>query len=585
MTLAQIPVPTSTLWSNNRTGIKEVLGANITGIMQSMDPFMRDIPITSAGVKKDDLGREYVINKLFYEGCVTGNFEPMHGVNRLDSFMYGEGLASAAGNYQKYAKPTKTMPTPFGGLLPKPFRLRTPMRGFLGNFPLALTMMDYDANNAVILKMVQKLIEGVALGASTQILNGFWNQDHKLGALGPNSGTGAYTVDNTAGTNTITFYPGHQAINRFVRGMQVDLWAYTGGVTTTPKRINTTLTTLATSLTSNCTEANRVRVWVKEVDPSLNKVVLAYENGTTDTSLLKSVDGTEAIATATRFAASGAVSTAATEGLGTADNESTDTDSVFITYANQWANETEDFKGLFGIHHVLKTSGNLYGGEAITGEDGAFGLGGAVSVADHPSMKSLQWDTVGQLTEHKLNLYFDRFFQAANMYNQDLDTFITTQGVLRSYQKNVEARMERVREGLSSLKQEGNTGDWTFAYKPGKTLTIKINDHIKKGRGYGLKLANNWEICVPPFMQNQGGQHTPNMPKWVPVDFFAGRLMGTGAAHMPYQITETGDAASEVKITEWIQFPFRAMLQFVASDQARGMLLTGITEEKVYADA
>jgi len=259
--------------------------------------------------------------------------------------------------------------------------------------------------------------------------------------------------------------------------------------------------------------------------------------------------------------------------VGPADTTGTITAGDIIVYANSGelgtgATGNPAFTGIAGVNSWLKTNGNLLGGESISGAQ--------IDVDQHPEFKSMLKSNVGVLTEHKLRQYLRRFHVAKAKLGQTIDSLVASDGVWLSYEAQKIGQYQIERTGnLSNLNKEGSNEGFAFTFE-GKTYKGHTSNYVETGTVYGWKTSgNNWKRYVPP--DYAGLQNMSEADAFVPFRFVVPALTGLSSVKWPYQI------AGSNLLTEAIQMPGMLRMQLIP-DQPAGLKLTGVTEDRVYAD-
>ena len=245
----------------------------------------------------------------------------------------------------------------------------------------------------------------------------------------------------------------------------------------------------------------------------------------------------------------------------------------YIVYANSGnlrgdpAATSGSFTGIAGVNSWLKSSGNLLGSESISGSQ--------IDVDAHPEFKSMLKTNVGVLTEHKLRQYLRRFHVAKAKLGQTIDSLVASDGVWLSYEAQKIGQYQIERTGnLSNLNNEGSKEGFGFTFE-GRTYKGYTSNYVETGTVYGWKTSgNNWKRYVPP--DYAGLQNMSEADSFVPFRFVVPALTGLSSVKWPYQ-----NAANA--LTEAVQMPGMLRMQLIP-DQPAGLKLTGVTEDRVYAD-
>lgn len=229
------------------------------------------------------------------------------------------------------------------------------------------------------------------------------------------------------------------------------------------------------------------------------------------------------------------------------------------------------FTGIAGVNSWMKFSGKLLGNEADGGD--------FIDVDEHPEFKSFLKSNVGVLTEHKLRQYLRRFHAAKGKYGQTIDALIASDGVWLAYEAQKIGQYQLDRTGrLSSLTSEGSQEGFSFTFE-GKTYKGHTSTYIENGTVYGIKKGgSNWKRYVPP--DPKGVTRFQQADSFIPFSFVMPALTGGSSPKWPVTFSSGNNTAM---ITEAVQMPGMLRMQLVP-DQPTGMKLTGVSEDRVYAD-
>lgn len=230
-----------------------------------------------------------------------------------------------------------------------------------------------------------------------------------------------------------------------------------------------------------------------------------------------------------------------------------------------------NFTGIAGVNSWMKFNGKLLGSEALSGD--------SIDVDDHPEFKSFLKSGVGVLTEHKLRQYLRRFHSAKGKYGQTIDCLIASDGVWLAYEAQKIGQYQLDRTGrLSSLTSEGSQEGFSFTFE-GKTYKGHTSTYVEKETVYGIKKGgSNWKRYVPP--DPKGVTRFQQAESFIPFSFVMPALTGGSSPKWPITMSSGSNTAM---ITEAVQMPGMLRMQLVP-DQPTGLKLTGVTEDRVYAD-
>lgn len=520
---------TGTLFDKESTRIEEILSKQIDTILPTLDPIWRDTVVTSQGVgSANEFSKDFQVNKLYRTG-MTGVIEQGGPVN--DFMLYGDSLVGGAnshlGDRLLKQNTTSVFPDPMDSAKPKTFRLTVPMRAMYTNLSLTLGELQMDATPAVIGDVVAPILQGFAQNLSHTLCN-YWyvsqNDQYRLGTIKA-KGTSAQV---NSGFYRFTLQINEDCYDRFFTGQRIDIYAATNdyGSSGAATRLNES-------------GNNRQSLYVESVDDLKGEITVLSEGNIQSTI------------------------TAGAAGTGDA-----------IVYANSGekaaagAGATASFTGIAGINSWLKSSGNLLGGEAVSGA--------SISVTEHPEFKSFFKGSVGVLTEHKLRQYLRRFHAAKSKLGQTIDSLVASDGVWLAYeaQKIGQYQIDRT-NNLSNLNNEGSTEGFAMTFE-GRTYKGHTSQYIEDGAVYGVKTSGgNWKRYVPP--DYAGLQNMSEADAFVPFRFVVPALTGGSSVKFPY-LKGTGN-----QMTEAVQMPGMLRMQLIP-DQASGLKLTGVTTDTVYGD-
>jgi len=512
-----------TLFDSESTRIEEILSKQIDTILPTLDPIWRDTVVSAQGVGPvSEFSKDFQVNKLYRTG-MTGVIEQGGPAN--DFMLYGDDVNStSSGSRILRQNTTSVFPDPMDGPKPKTFRLTIPMRAMYTNLSLTLGELQMDATPAVIGDVVSPILQGFAQNLSHTLCN-YWylsqNDSYRLG-----------TVDSTVANE--------------------DSLEGSGSTTATAGSVR--------SVTFKTDELAGDRFFTgQRVDFYNGNTRRNGANSTRKAAYVASVDDL-----------TGLIRVVTPEGLDTVI-----ADGDIIVYAN--SGETSDgsvgnpsFTGIAGVNSWVKASGNLLGGEAATD------TAARIDVDVHPEFKSFTKTSVGVLTEHKLRQYLRRFHVAKMKYGQTIDSLVASDGVWLSYEAQKIGQYQIDRTGnLSNLNSEGSQEGFAFTFE-GRTYKGHTSNYVEKETVYGWKTSgNNWKRYVPP--DYAGLQNMGEADSYVPFRFVVPALTGGSSVKFPYLL---GNGKG---MTEAVQMPGMLRMQLIP-DQPAGLKLTGVTEDRVYAD-
>ena len=541
-----MPASTGSLFDLHKDRIEEIINKNIDTMMPALDPVWRDTIVTNQGVgKASELGRDMKIIKLFRSGVLTGVLDSAAPKN--DFVLYGDQTAQLGANmYQQ--KVEQTWPDPFDGVKSRVFRMAVPMRAMLSNLQMSLGELQAEATPAFIGDVVAPYLKGFAQNlAHTLCL--YWyvsqNDNYTIGTVGA-----APTFGGSAGAWTATLEVSEKTFDRFYRGQRIDIYKVVSGNT---NLLNTTDVAAASSAANISAQfVDRVSVFVSNIDELTGKVTIMTPSAAVSNPFQNGFNAT-----------TGALAA-----------------NCKITFPRSRKSTTgaDAFTGIAGVNSWMKFGGSgsdandvLLGNEA-DGSD-------KINVDQHPEFKSFLKGDVGVLTEHKLRQYLHRFHAAKGKYGQTIDCLIASDGVWLAYETQKIGQYQLDRTGrLSSLTSEGSQEGFSFTFE-GRTYKGHTSNYIETGTVYGIKKGgSNWKRYVPP--DPKGVTRFQQADSFVPFSFVLPALTGGSSPKWPITYASGNNTAM---ITEGVQMPGMLRMQLVP-DQPTGMKLTGVSEERTYAE-
>lgn len=527
---------TGSIFDKESTRIEEILSKQIDTILPTLDPIWRDTVVSSQGVgSASEFSKDFQVNKLYRTG-MTGVIENA-GVTDVDDFvLYGDPDTTALGNRMRRNSNTTTFPDPLDGAKPKTFRLTVPMRAMYTNLSLTLGELQMDATPAVVGDVIAPILQGFAQNLSHTLCN-YWyisqNQAYRLGKI--SSVTHFTDTKGVAGTGAATtsirssriVLAGHE-YDRFFVGQRLDIYP------------ESSETIASDGVRRNGASDVRDSVYVAAVDDLKGELVLVSPNGYDTTP-----DANDIIVYA---------------------------NSVETGAAQSNANS---FTGIAGINSWLKGSSTAAADAQLLGSEAVSGA--IIDVNEHPEFKSFFKSSVGVLTEHKLRQYLRRFHAAKSKLGQTIDSLVASDGVWLSYEAQKIGQYQIDRTGnLSNMNSEGSAEGFAMTFE-GRTYKGHTSQYIEKETVYGTKTSGgNWKRFVPP--DYAGLQSMGEADAHVPFRFVVPAL--TGGSSVKYPLTNNANGL----LTESVQMPGMLRMQLIP-DQPAGMKLTGVTEDRVYADA
>jgi len=532
---------TNSLFNRHQYRIEEVINKNIEVFMPALDPVWEDTIVSSQGVVgSNELGRDMHVIKV-YMGSMNGVIEE-GAANYGDVTLYGD-TTTAFGVKLHQQNLNQTWPNPLDGANATPYRLAIPMRSMMTNLMLTLGELQAEATPAFIGEVIAPKLEGFARNIAHTLCNMWYvsqNSSYSLCAMTSITNSGA----------TVTFSPGNLATDRFSIGQRVDIYAASG--------VYRKNDTLANTTGVGQDKTTRIQLYVTKVDELRNVVEL-----TSNVAVASWGPGVVPVA------------------------------GDLIVYANSGAGASPSFKGIAGINSWMKTGDSngatnnnvntLLGAEAIAAD--------AINVNTHPEFKSFFRAVNGVLTEHELRKTLRGFHRAKTKHGQYIDCLIASDGVWLAYEGARIGRefTPRGYGDLSSLRAQGSSngdphkGGFVFTMD-GRNYTGYTSNYIETGTVYGIrKGGNNWRRIVPP--DPKGVSSNERVKSHIPFRFVAGAITGTGTNRLPIYQTSSGNAGAVNLLTEGAQMPGMLRMQIMPWDQPAGLKMTGLTEDRVYADS
>lgn len=147
----------------------------------------------------------------------------------------------------------------------------------------------------------------------------------------------------------------------------------------------------------------------------------------------------------------------------------------------------------------------------------------------------------------------------------DLDSMITTAGVINNYIENTDGlwRYERHNTGALKLKEGWTSFDYTYQ---GRNFELLQSRYITNGILYACKLGDqNLKRYVPPRIPSAGKRS-----EFAPEIQWLGPIVGSNSIFLPSR-------NSSAKLTRFVEAPFFCQRE-ICPEQLQGVKLTGLTE-------
>lgn len=519
--------------------IQELIGRTAVEIGINVSGFFDEFVLSDADVIGDNiLGRDMVWKKKFY-GSLAGVIE---GGKKTSHFgLYGD-ITDAQG--VKFARQTLTQAFPDAtqSVHPIPYGLQGGLYSLTFNLMITLGTLQLQATPANIKEHVRPLFMGLAKNIGHFIDNA-WNLDGSdqfaLAGLGPNTGTGAYTLQSSA--NTITFFPTNQITRRFEVGQEVDLF-----VSTT--RVN---------------EASNVRIAVRvqSVDDWNNKVILVTDD----------VDVAGSSFTWTN------VFTTTTLGNGTCN----------VVAANTDDDGAGAFEGIYGWRRWIVPGDDAqavdHASNVLLGSDAQGSLNnGKISVLQHPEFRSGKFTSIGDLDETTLLSILERAESALGRRGMMTDRLVAAEGIWLDVFDSLQPRsmFNRGNAEPGAIRQLGMKGPFEIVSSE-HTYMGTTDRKLPDGEIVSLKTRGNWSIVAPndPQGTQRGAMdaHGGRGFSKIPALFVVPALSGNSSIRA-LMYTSNGQ-----QLTEGSQMPGYVRMNLIPKDQIPGFILTGVNSTRRYA--
>ena len=516
-------VTADSLFNTHSGRIEEVINKNIGTILPSMDPAWRDTIVSSQGVgPASELGRDMLLTKVFM-GSMSGVVQMSNKSENNDFTMFGD-TDTALGAKMHLQNINQTFPDATKGTNATPYRLQVPMRAIHTNLMMTMGELQAEATPAFIGSVIAPKMEGFARNIAQTVCNTWYtteNNDYELGSLA----SSASETGSDYPTNSARVTLNEKTYHRFAVGMRVDVLD------------------ISTDATNPELLSGGVGIYVTGVDEVKGEIVISATTG--NAGILHGL-------------------LAANTTVASADR------LVLPGFRNSTTGTNLDADGaIAGVNSWLKSSGNLLGADAISGN--------SIDVDSHPEHKSYTKATVGALTEHKLRQYLRGFHRAKDRYGMYIDCLIASDGVWLDYESQKIGQYMIDRTGKpSSMNSQGSVEGFTFMMD-GRTYQGYTSNYVEDGAVYGIrKGGNNWKRYVPP--SPAGTQKASEVESFLPFEFVAPAL-GYSGIKAPIALS----SGSYTQVTEGVQMPGMLRMQLVP-DQPAGLKLTGCNTDTIYGD-
>lgn len=511
--------------------IEEKLNRQLTVMYPEVSEFFR-MMVTSEGVARAEFGSDWQVRKVLQSGIT--------GVVQMDSTFVTEGSATNdLANDQFFQYGTQGVyPDPLENFNPRPFRMQIGLKGALFTLPFTFADMNLDALPTAIGKIWAERVRGLARQIARTRITSFFSMDAE-GQLATSTVADISAVETYSDPDgSITLTTDEKVINRFERGMQVDL--YTDNSGTPQTQIN--------FLTAD----GRIPCVVTAVNHFRNTVRIQYRRASGTPTITNGLfqDNLAGSGGSGAFSDGDVVHIFQRGFL--ADNSYTSGDEDKFSGLNTWLRDPSA---------AGDPGGTLYG----------------INLTNYPELTSLILDNgAAALTEQDLALMLTKFHSGRRQYGMSVDTGVTTPGVFNAFVANRIGR-ERI-DRTNSMRKQTKLGDsqTMIVVVNGTEVEIMLDDNVQSGHLYFVKRAdNNFKRYVPPMPAGGGGQPEGFQaePGLAEVEFI-GRLAGYHSARVPYRDPTTG------RSTQMVEYPGHSRME-VVPDQFSGIKVTNLAEDEV----
>lgn len=529
----------NSLVDRNADVIREIIGNSAFEFMAKEDPAFREMMLSGMEMMSaNELGRDLRFKMRFYGG-LTGVIRGGHVVTDALNQTIGGDRAALFGEATTSQGPkmftqavARTFPNALHGANPQPYGLTGTLHAIETNLYLTLTMLTMDALPSNIKEHVMPVFRGFAKHIARYAANAFHadqSNQYRIASLGPRTGTNAYSFVDA--NETVTFFPVEEVTHRFEVGMGVDVFS---------------------SSTVRVNEKSNIRIlcWIGAVNYWTNEVTLQFDQS------LKAADGS----TVYDF------STDITDNLG---------DDSFVTFAEQFENSTNTFKGLYAWRDWFVNSGNLLRSSAIT--DATID---SIDVDEHPEFRSGFFPNVGTLTERGLLQYLSTTNSALDVWDYFIDTLIAAPGVWTNVFDQFQAaeRIDRT-DRPGSMTSLGLKDGFVITHE-GRTFRGFTSKWLEKGVMMGMRRAGNWRVLVPPtpsqFRTNATADPNNDLDNKFPVEFVVPALTQSDSIMFPI-LTSSGELTHGTQVPGWIR------MQFGPGEQIPGVIWEDIDDNRIFS--
>ena len=532
-----------TFLQRKQNQITEKIGDSVVVMGHGKDPIWRGLSESTANItqmNEQGPSRGYRIRQRFQHrtaGVIEGG-----AVNNQLALQGDQTTNVSDILHQQNAE--QVWPDPTQGANTEVFGLTADLHSFLFNMGISNSELKLDMNDANIARTIAGKFEGAGNLIFDYATNQWYTDSSKQYRLAdlPGSGNG---ID--ASTRTITFEPVNEASHRFNVGMTVDLWS------DTTTRINETDGT-----------SSRIPMFVQSVDLFTDTVTLVVSSRAEDGTAIKPASGATDVDEFDDIFTSGKVN------------------GSFVTFANQFnTNSSPKHQGMFGYHDFFKfpeststdqSETHIFGDQAITSSDIDF-----INVLERPEFRSMYYNAGGYLTERDLKHVLSRTKRAFMRNGYTIDTMVAADGIADTFDDQLISKERIDRTDRPSTLNLGFNGEFQYVHN-GTTIAFATSQYLEKDRIIGYRRADNYSIVTTPRLENSNASSiTENAPGRIPLEFVAGVLDGKDSPHMPVQRLRNGVTVP----TDMSQLPAQAILQFMPRKQIPGLVIEGITNNRI----
>lgn len=486
--------------------LKEEIGPSVFEMLPSeIDPAFDGMQLDSSGVERfAELSRGWLIRMTASSGLAGA-------MKWVDPTADQVNTNSSRYHTNATRTPSNRFPSASNIPLKNVIQFSVPMAKAMGNMSWPLEFKRAEQMTAAIAKYTELNIKGGARMVALNQANSFFAPT--TGVIAQVNGTPSSTGDSDG---VITCDVDAGRIFQFMDGMLVDIYSNSSGTWTQ----------------KNLSGGSATRVVVDAVD------YLAKNDGTDKDALRLVADAT-------------------------LDSAIADDDYIVLkdTFVDPASGNDYSRTGPLGLLDMMKDADRSTARYVMSpNNDSTYGI----DLRKYPNFGSLVRSSVGVLDESTLNKYFGQYFDATG---KDLDTVITTRGVINKYSEFPTldtGRMfwERTNKGLQFT---GGRGEVKQTYE-GRNWPLKRSRFCPPGYLFAFQKKGNYKIKVPP---RQPDTNSKESRYGAPIEF-VGAALGFADDFIP---VKAGGA-----YTEQVQSPFVLFYQIVAEEPV-GIVLTGITED------